>query len=89
MNDAVDPKERPEDLLDGITLAETETGDTYTLSVTDQGLRLTQLGGITVREPDAHTLNHWLRHGEFYVPEHSPASNVHDAVETLAGDRDD
>ncbi|WP_134672640.1 hypothetical protein [Halorussus marinus] len=88
MNDAVDPKAEPEELVDGVKIAETETGDRYRIHVGDDGLL--SLSHITFdgADPEQVTpaeLDHDLKYGTYYVPEYSPAGDVHEAVEMLAG----
>ncbi|WP_135807333.1 hypothetical protein [Halorussus marinus] len=88
MQGTTDPDEKPADLLDGVQIAETETGDRYRIHVGDDGLL--SLSHITLdgADPEQVTpaeLDHDLKYGTYYVPEYSPAGDVHEAVEMLAG----
>jgi hypothetical protein len=86
MSKAVDPTESPAQVLDGVQIAETETGDRYTVSIDDDGeVTVASLDGEDVRQPTPREFDRWLQHGEFYVPEYSPAGDVHEAAEQLAG----
>ncbi len=90
MSEAVDPAEAPEKILDGVRIAETETGDQFTVTVSDdRALTVASLDGEVVKEPTAGELDRWIRHGEYYIPEYSPAHEVHDAIEALAGGRNE
>lgn len=91
MSKAVDPREQPERVLDGVQIAKTETGDRYTVTVRDDGdgVTVASLDGNTVMQPTIHELELWIQHGEYYIPEYSPATHVTDAITALAQEDSD
>jgi hypothetical protein len=85
MSKTVDPTDAPTQVLDGVQIAETETGDRYTVTIDNDEVTVASLDGEDVRQPTPREFDRWLKHGEFYVPEYSPAGDVHEAAEQLAG----
>lgn len=85
----------PEEILDGLTIAVTETGQRHTVS-TD---RLIDDGVLVVAEgPDADEnmglapralADRIYIEGTYYVPDHTPHWEVNEALRRLAGGRDD
>ena len=73
------------EVIDGLTVARTETGERYTVRVkVNGGLELTPKESEKVEHTTPTGLDAKLRHGEFYVPEYSPASEVYDALRRLS-----
>jgi hypothetical protein len=86
MSKTVDPTESPAQVLNGVRIGETETGDRYTVTIADDDtVTVARLDGDDVRQPTPQELDRWLRHGVFYVPEYSPAGDIYEAAEQLAG----
>ena len=89
MPESAELEEPPEEVLDGVTVARTETGDHYTVTVEDDGnLTFTGETGDDVRPQTPSELDMQLRQGEFYIPE-DPAWEVQTAIDQLVGGRDE
>ncbi len=91
MSKAVDPREQPERVLDGLQIAKTETGDRYTVTVRDDGdgVTVASVDGSAVLQPTIHELELWIQYGEYYIPEYSPATHAFDAIKALAQEATD
>lgn len=88
MSDAPELDDDPEEIVSGLTVAVTDTGERYTVNAENlEGGELVLEADGSDDVPTSPGDLEWCLNvaGTYYIPEHAPAWEVHRALEILAG----